>query len=290
MKQFDYFSPQNIAEANKLLAELRDVRILAGGTDLVIHLMEGKAAPANIVDLSRLDELKEIKITDTEIIIGAMATFTQVIEHPILRAELCSLVEACTTVGSPQIRNQGTIGGNIVNASPAADSVPSLVAFGAEVSLISPQGNSKKKITDILVGVGKTNMQANELLTYIHIPRVKARRVSSFSKLARRNALAIARMSMAAAIKVNPANEVLEAGISLGAVAPNPFRVVQVEDYLIGKNLNLEVTETAIKMIADIVREKLGSRASAIYKNEAVNGVARDTFNKLVHKLEGGQN
>jgi CO/xanthine dehydrogenase FAD-binding subunit len=289
MKQIDFFRPQHLDEAINLLEQLPEVRILAGGTDLVIHLREGKATPQNVVDLSGLAELTKIDICENEMSLGSMVTFTQVMEHPLIKKEFACLWEACAAVGSPQIRNQGTIGGNIVNASPAADSVPALVALGARIVIQSAQGAEECKVEDILVGVGRHRLAKNQLLTDIKIPRVKDRQISSFTKLARRNALAIARMSMAAVLRFDETGIITGAGISLGAVAPNPFQLTGVEEDLIGKELSPKVIRKSVEKIAQVVQQQLGSRASAVYKNEAVTGIANQTFAKLKVQLEGGR-
>ncbi|MBS4024578.1 MAG: xanthine dehydrogenase family protein subunit M [Clostridia bacterium] len=289
MKQFNYFRPQHIGEAINLLEQLPEVRILAGGTDIVIHLREGKATPQNVVDISGLAELTEIDICENEVSLGSMVTFTQVMEHPLIKEEFACLSDACAAAGSPQIRNQGTIGGNIVNASPAADSVPALVALGARIVIKSARGTEEAKVEDILTGVGRHSLAKNQLLISIKIPRVVDRQISSFTKLARRNALTIARMSMAAVLRLGETGIITRAGISLGAVAPNPFPLTGVEEYLMGKGLTPEVIGTSVEKIAQVVQQKLGERASAVYKNEAIRGIANQTFAKLQVKLEGGR-
>lgn len=288
MRPFSYFRPANLTEAKALLKELKSPKILAGGTDLVIQLRKGEINPENIVDITGVAELGEIIVEEEQVLIGSMVTFQQVASHPIIKDELACLAQACALVGSPQIRNQGTIGGNIINASPAADSVPALVALGARVRIEQQDKQWEAGVTDILTGVGKTSLTSEQVLTNITIPRTHPKQISSFTKLARRNALAIARMSMAGCVQMDMNNLVKYATISLGAVGPNPYRVPEVESFLIGKELSPQVVEEAAQQLAILVKEKLGQRPSAVYKNVAILGIARETLNKLANNVVGG--
>ncbi len=288
MRPFNYFRPTNLTEGKALLKELKSSKILAGGTDLVIQLRKGEIKPENVVDITGIAELGEIIVEEEQVLIGSLATFQQVASHPIIKDEFACLAQACALVGSPQIRNQGTIGGNIINASPAADSVPALVALGARVRIEQQDKQWEAGVTEILTGVGKTNLTGEQVLTYITIPRIRPKQRSSFTKLARRNALAIARMSMAACVQMDINNLIKNAIISLGAVGPNPYRVPEVESFLIGKELSPQVVEKAAQQLAALVKEKLGQRPSAVYKNVAILGIARETLTKLANNVGGG--
>lgn len=186
-------------------------------------------------------------------------------------------------MGSPQIRNQGTIGGNIANASPAADTVPAIVAMDGVALVKSIRGDRLVKVTDLLKGVGKTDLAADELIVEISFNKLQ-NFSSTFVKLGRRNALAISRISAAVGVSTDAEGNIFDARVALGSVAPNPFRAILIEDNLIGKNINQEIPEDVIETASEVVAEKLGPRASAPYKRVAIKGVMRQALEKLFLK------
>lgn len=278
MKVEEYWRPGTIDEALELLAANQS-KVLSGGTDLVLDLQK-KELPGRIVDIGGLRELQQIRETEDKIFMGSGVTFTQVERSSIIQRSCRALAEAAGLVGSPQIRNQGTIGGNIANASPAADTVPPIVAMDGEALVASTRGERVVKVTDLLKGMGKTDLAPDELILEISfhkIPNFK----SAFAKLGRRNALAISRISAALGVSIDEKGVVREARAALGAVAPNPFRSGVIENALLGKKIHEEIPEDVIRTAGDDVAERLGSRASAPYKREAIKGVVRHALEKL---------
>jgi len=285
MQRFNYYRPETLEEALELLAQGgEDYKILAGGTDLVLHLRERKISPKALVDISGISALKGITETDGKIVIKAATTFAEVANAQIIKEKIPALADACAVVGSPQIRNQGTIGGNIVNASPAADSVPALVLFDGVARLKSKKGTRELLITELLRGSGKTALAPDEILEEVVLTPYSGS-VSGFYKLGRRNALAISRISGAVEL-VFAGNTVEKARVALGSVAPNPFRAVELEQYLIGQELNEETVAEFLARAKQLVSDKLGSRASAPYKREAIIGVLRAVLN-LIEERRG---
>ncbi len=273
-----YVRPGTIDEALDLLGKNQG-KVLAGGTDLILDLQKKELA-GTIVDVGGIKELQQIKETEDQVIIGSVVSFTQVETSPIIQKYCLALSEAAGLVGSPQIRNQGTIGGNIANASPAADTVPAFVAMDALLRVGSIRGERIVRITDLLLGIGKTDLAPDELILEISFKKLHSFR-SSFIKLGRRNALAISRMSGAAGIRVDEEGRILEARIALGSVAPNPFRSTLIESVLVGKNVHDGIPEEAIETAYKDVEERLGSRATAPYKKEAIKGVVRQALEKI---------
>lgn len=267
-----YWKPKSVAEALERLSA-KDVKILAGGTDLVLELGK-KGEAARIIDLGGLAELKMIQEDEEQVIIGSGVTFSQLQFSPIINKHCRALAEAASLVGSPQIRNQGTVGGNIANASPAADTVPSLVMMDAEVIVARFGGQRRLKVTDLLRGINKTDLAADELILEIIFRKLPGFQ-SSFSKLGRRNALAISRMSAAAGFSVDDHQMIRQVRVALGSVAPNPFRSAAIEEALTGKDFARGLDESVLETASQDVAARLGARATAPYKREAIKGVVR---------------
>ncbi|SMB93344.1 carbon-monoxide dehydrogenase medium subunit [Thermanaeromonas toyohensis ToBE] len=283
-----YYQPQTLGEALELLATLPGkVRPLAGGTDIVPALRRGELELDGLVDISCLKELKGIEKVGERVRIGSLVTFSELSSSPLIRQYAPVLSEAASSVGSPQIRNLGTVGGNIVNASPAADSVPALVALEAEAKICSQQGERFLKVEEILCGAGKTCLTPGELIESIFFSLPPPNTKSGFLKLGRRNALAIARLSVAAVITLDPSkNKIAQAKVALGAVAPNPFRSEEIERLLVGAEVSSSLIEEAAALASQVVEKRLGSRPTAPYKKQAVKGVIRELLQKLLKPVE----
>ncbi len=267
LKAFELIRPSNLAEA--LAAVASGATPLAGGTDLLVRMKKGMLAPKKIVDLSGLKELSEIKEDEENIILGSLVTHGDVVDSELTNNYLPLLVQGCRTVGSPQIRNTGTLGGNIVNASPAADSVPPLVALGAKVVLSSVNGEREMKLQEFLAGPGKTLKRPDELLTSIVVKKMKPEERCLYRKLGQRKSLAISIASVAVKFGFDPeTKKCSNPGVAFGAVGPVVRRAVELERLLEQKKLD----QQAIKEIASKAREFCDPisdiRASAEYRRE----------------------
>lgn len=267
LKAFELIRPGDLTEA---VAAVADGAIpIAGGTDLLVRMKKGMIAPKKIVDLSGLKELREIKEDEENIILGSLVTHGDVVNSELTNKYLSLLVQGCRTVGSPQIRNTGTLGGNIINASPAADSVPPLVALGAKVVLSSVNGEREMKIEEFLVGPGKTLKRPDELLTGIVVKKMKPEERCLYRKLGQRKALAISIASVAVKFGFDPVTKrCTNPAIAFGAVGPVVKRVVELERLLEQRILDQQtIKEISLKArefcdpISDI-------RASAEYRRE----------------------
>ncbi|TGE38052.1 xanthine dehydrogenase family protein subunit M [Desulfosporosinus fructosivorans] len=284
----EYFQPQSLSVALELFGDSnRILRPLAGGTDLVPAMSKGEIKADGLVDLSKIPEIRGISIDGNEVKIGSTTTFTRIETSPIIRAKALLLSEAASLVGSPQIRNSGTVGGNIANASPAADTVTALVTLDAVATVESINGSRRVLVSDLLCGVGKTNIQPQEIITHItfKIPPIGSK--TGFIKLGRRKALAIARMNLAIIITVDD-GEISFARVGLGAVGPNPRRFTVLEDSLLGQTPSESLVDRFACEAEREVTNVLGSRASAGYKCEAVKGLARDLLSRLISESRQG--
>ncbi|KUO52733.1 MAG: hypothetical protein APF76_14120 [Desulfitibacter sp. BRH_c19] len=276
MANFEVYSPEKVSDLmERIKIAPANCKFLAGGTDLVIHIREKKISPELVIDLSRLQELQYIKEEANEIKIGAVTNFTTIEESPVIRKYALCLAQAAAGVGSVQIRNVATIGGNVANASPAADSLPALVALGASLKIQGANGSRTENIEDFLVGVEKTTLQSGEYLSEITIPKYGEGYKSGFAKLGRRKALAIARINLAVIVKLE-GDVIQEIRIGLGAVGTTAYRPYESEKALIGKKLNNSLIEEMAELLSKVVEEKIGARASMPYKKEAIKGLVFD--------------
>ncbi|MFZ5648647.1 MAG: FAD binding domain-containing protein [Bacillota bacterium] len=276
---FNYYQPESLPEALSLLAALpQPKKILAGGTDIIPALRRGDLFPVNVISLVRLTEMKQINVDNGVVRVGAMTTFTDLTLSPVFLGSHRLVAEAASQVGGPQIRNQGTIGGNIVNASPAGDMLPPLLALGASVRLLREKGERVVSLADFLSGVGSTIITPDEILAEIIFPVLPGNSSSAFVKLGRRNSLAISRISMAAIFVYDPEGRIEEVRLALGAVAPKPVRVPSAEAMLKGQTPGPDLLEEVISEVGNSVAKILGDRPSAPYKRVAVRGVTRQAL------------
>lgn len=223
MRAFAYERPSRLDDAIALLARHGpDARLLAGGTDLIIRLRDGTLRPAVVVDVKGIAELDgEIRdLPDGGLRIGALTTMTTIADHPRIRRDHQALAEAAAVVGSVQIRNRATLAGNICNASPAADTVPSLLVDGAVVEVAGPAGRRRIPIDDAFVRSGVTTLAAGEVLTAIELPSVGAPRGTVHLRRTRRRGHDLASVTLACAVSADATR------IAYGSLGPRPLLVV----------------------------------------------------------------
>lgn len=285
-----FYQPHTLHLALEYIRTQESSTLLAGGTDLVIKMHKDRGPKGDIIDLSKVEELKEISIKGNEIKIGAMCVYSKILDSEILRKSARILCQAAGTVGSPQIRNKATIGGNICNASPAADMLPPLVCLKAILELQSMDSDNvistrRISIEDFITGVNKTSLVTNEILTNIvfNIPSDNPK--MSFKKIGRRNALAIARLNGACILNMEN-NRVSKAALVIGSAAPTPKRFSIVEDYLRGKELNEEVLRAAGILATNYVLQQAGTRSSSNYKLPVVSRFIASLIEDTLRKEE----
>ena len=246
---YQLISPKNLGDALERLAESNGVwKPFAGGTDLMVLLEAGKLPHKNYVNIWDLQELRGIEVTDETVTLRALTTYTDVQEHPVLRQEFPMLGQAAKETGGIAIQNRGTLGGNIVNASPAADSPPALLAYDAELELISKSGARRSPYSTFHLGYKQMDLRADELLSAIHLPRVNRPRRHYYRKVGTRKAQAISKACFAGLGEV--ANHSLtQIRIALGSVAPIPIRCVKTEAALNNQLLNNETIKLAVETL-----------------------------------------
>jgi len=271
---FDYKIPKTLKEACHLLWEAkRKTKIIAGGTDLVISLRNGNLRPQCLIDITNIPELRGIDEKDGTISIGAAATHSEVASSPLVKRYGGVLSEAASMIGSPQIRNLGTIGGNIINASPAADTIPPLMVLNAVGRVVSKEGEKELPISQLFRGPYETNLKSDEILVQIVFQKLPPDVKSSFVRLARREAMAIARMSVAILLQMEKGNRVKEVRISVGAVTPTPHRMKDVEILLKGRSPDNDLLQSASKKISEAMIHRTGIRPSTVYKKPVIEAL-----------------
>jgi len=250
-----YFAPRKIEEALGILSKYRkEIKIIAGGTDLLVQYYDRLYEINNWLDLKNIKELKEVKINKNQMIIGAMVTHTQLESSEDIKKYYPVLSQAAADIGSPQIRNRGTIGGNIVNASPAGDLLAPLMAYNAQFRLLSVQGEKIVPAEEFFIGPKKTILEPAQLLTQIILPLPSERTYGSWIKIGKRKALIIATITLALVVEMAKDNKtVKDVRTCLGSVAPTPIEIKEVKKKMTGKNFNqLDFTE-----LGQIVEDKI---------------------------------
>jgi CO/xanthine dehydrogenase FAD-binding subunit len=277
-------TPASLEEALTLLESEPGVwKPFAGGTDLMVLLEAGRLAHRNYVNIWGLNELRGIEATDTHITLGALTTYTDVQANPILRREFPMLCQAASETGGLAIQNRGTIGGNIVNASPAADSPPALLAYDAEIQLISTRGSRWLPYQGFHTGYKQMHIAPDELLSRIRLPRNTAGLTHYYRKVGTRKAQAISKVCFAAVGKTDRGT-INDTRIVVGSVAPIVVRCVQTENALRGQKLNQETVESACASLLREISPIDDIRSTAKYRLQVAKNLLVDFLTTLTSK------
>ena len=276
-------TPTSLADALTMLANEPGVwKPFAGGTDLMVMLEAGKLPHGNYINIWPFKELRTIDVTYDHITLGALTTYTEVQSNPILRAEFPMLCQAASETGGLAIQNRGTLGGNIVNASPAADSPPALLAYDAEIELSSTTGSRWRPYHGFHTGYKQMQIRPDELLTRIRLPRQTANCYHYYRKVGTRKAQAISKVCLAAAGRTNN-GQISHVRIALGSVAPIVIRCVRTEESLRRQTLDVSTIERGCDILKNEIAPIDDIRSTASYR-------LRVATNLLTDFLEGLRN
>lgn len=283
---FEYKTPRTAEEAVELLWKAGGkAKLIAGGTDLMIGFRNGDHAPQFIIDITRVETLRKIEEKNGKISIGAAATHSEIASSPLVKKYGGILSDAASEIGSPQIRNLGTIGGNIVNASPAADTIPPLMVLNAMGRVVSREGEKEVPLSELFKGPYESNLKPYELLAQITFQKLSPAMRSGFIRLARRGAMAIARMSVAVVLKMESKERRIEdIRIAVGSVTPTPQRMPEAEIFLKGESPDEDVLQKASLKISEAMIRQSGIRPSTSYKRPVVEALFLRAMRKA---LEG---
>ena len=285
-----YFSPKTVQQALKLLDEYRaTARIVAGGTDLIVEMERGIRRPRVLIDITRIPNLDYIRLEDDHRLhLGPLVTHNQVVASELCRQYALPLAIACWTVGSPQIRNRGTVAGNLITASPANDTITPLWALDGQVTLQNVRGTRTVPFPDFFQGVRKTALQDDEMVVDISLRAMTPQQRGTFMKLGLRMAQAIAVVNVAVVVTFAPESDgfekeatVSEARITLGSVGPTIIRAHKAEQVLIGQSLSDKAIAQAAEHAATEAQPIDDIRGSAAYRRRMVAVYTRRALEQI---------
>ncbi len=278
---YELVVPRTLEEALGLLGEGPGVwRPFAGGTDLMVLLEAGRLAHRKFFSVWHLDELRGIEVTDTHVTLGALVTYTDVQASEVLRREFPSLCRAASETGGWAIQNRGTLGGNIANASPAADSPPALLAHGAELELVSAAGSRAVGYADFHTGYKQTAMRPDELIARIRLPRPHPDTLSYYRKVGTRRAQAISKVCLAGLVETE-GGAVREVRLAAGSVAPTVVRCRRAEGALRGGPLEPSLIAGACEELAADIAPIDDIRSTARYRSRVARNLLKDFLEGL---------
>ena len=285
-----YLRPRRLSEAIDLLESYgKEAKIIAGGTDLLIQIRKKEARPTVLIDITGIPGLDQIRLDEGLIKVGALVTHDQMAASPMLKEKASALSEGAFWVGSPQIRNLGTVGGNIVSGQPGADTTIPLLALGATVKVVGVNGERTVALSEFFKGPGKTAVGAtSEIVTEVSFPALKEEETSLTLRLARRKALAlpilVTSLVLSADLKERRFRYV---NIALGPVAPVPFRAREAEQYLVSAEINEETIREAARKAARESNPRTNPlRGSAPYRKDMVEALVERGIKKGLCFLE----
>jgi CO/xanthine dehydrogenase FAD-binding subunit len=280
-REYDLIAPGSLGDVAKLLAnEPGQWTPIAGGTDVMVLYAAGKLTARKLVSVWNLQDLRRTEVTPEEVRIGAACTYSDLQEHEIILREFPMLASAASWTGGLANQNRGTLGGNIANASPAADSLPALLAYEAKLDLFSVRGVRRVPYTEFHFGYKKHVLAPDELIQGICLPRNTAEYISYCRKVGARNAQAIAKVCIAALGRV--VNGVIEdVRIGMGSVAPVPLRLRETERALLGKKAELVLVEEARRAVAEQIQPIDDIRSTARYREAVAENLVAEFVEKL---------
>ena len=283
----DYLAPSTVDEATRALAGHPDARVFAGATDVIPQLRAGRAEPGLLVDLKHIDRLMAVSHDETTWTIGAAVPTVVLTGDPEFRADFPGLTEAAGLIGSDQIQSRCSLGGNLCNASPAADSVPALIVNGARAVVASPDGTRTVPVAEIVTGPGQTSLADDELVVEFQIDRPPTRTSDAYLRLTPRTEMDIAVVGVGARVTLDEAGRVDDAVVALGAVAPTQVLVPAAADALRGRTIDddvLAAVAAAATAAADPIDDK---RGTAAYRRQVAGVLARRAVATAAERAAG---
>ncbi len=288
MREVAYHMPNNIETLERILTESKKpLGIVAGGTDFMIKYRAHPDRYEALLDISGVKELSKIIETDEYIHIGSLVTLTEVSESSVIQIWCPALSKAAGMVGSTQIRNRGTVAGNIANASPCADTAPPLMAYDAKVKTYHPEhGVRIKTVDDVMVGMGKNMLLANEVILGVIIPKIRERKREGFMKVGSRKAVTISKLNLCIVLILDEKNIVVDARVAIGSLGPKAFRIEKAEALLSGQTCERALLTELSNALSEQVVSSISGRSSMPYKRQAVKGLADDVLTQILAERE----
>lgn len=282
MTKFSYNAPTTLDNAFELMNQFGpDARIMAGGTDLLVRIKTGRVTPSVLIDIKHIEQLNsKIFIDGSNISIGALTLMADLQDDPLVKKYFIALAEAAASVGSVQIRNRATLAGNLCNASPAADTAPALLVYGAKVRLSNRMGSRILPLHEFILGPGKTALAPGELLVAVLVPIPSEPQAAAFCRLTRRKGVDLA--------TINVCCQVLNSGITrfaVGAAGPVPFVVENAKGDLADPNIDLDKKMFILQNVMEAALPISDVRASREYRQAMLAVLARRALETALARL-----
>jgi CO/xanthine dehydrogenase FAD-binding subunit len=280
LEPFEYFAPSSITDALLLLDAKREARVLAGGTDLLVQLKQRELSAECLIDLKLIPELRGVELgEDNHLHVGALTTVSEIIGSDIVNDEIPILRQVAESMGSWQVRNKATIGGNICRAAPSADFAPVLLALDAQLKIVNSRAERIVNLTNFFTGPGKTVLQRNDILQEIIIQVPSGSWALEYGRQSRRKTMDLALVNVAVFLMLDSRKSVCEdIRIAVGSVAPTPVRARNAEQYLSKAEISTERINTASRMAAEETDPISDVYGSAWYKREVVRAQTARTL------------
>jgi len=287
LPKFEYHTPMSLPEALDLLAKYDGKgAVLAGGTDLLVSMKKREVLPEHLISLKGIVELKGVHDEKEGIKIGALVTLGEIERSKTIEDKYRVLWDAAQVMASRQIRNLGTIGGNLCSAAPSADTAPPLIVLDASVEILSPNGKRRVLVENFFKGPGESDLKPGEVLTQIMIPNSLKKSSGAYFKLMRRAAMDLAQVGVAACLSFDSEKKTCtRARIALGAVGSTPIRALRAEQILLNKELNETLGKEAGKIAAEEGNPRSSIRASKEYRREMIEVLTKRAVMAAYHRI-----
>ncbi len=293
MKSFEYVVPEKLEEAVNLLVQHDGkAAILAGGTDLLVKMRDRVLQPGLLIDLKHITDLSGIDYSEAEgLRIGALVNIRDIEKSKLIQEKFSMLSQAAGTLGSVQVRNKATVGGNLCNAAPSADMAPSLLGLGASVTLVGPDGESLLPLEEFFTGPGETVLSKGQILKDVRVPNMSAHSEGTYLKFSRRKAMDLALVGVASVLTMDSALAgCTDIRIVLGAVAPTPLRAKRAEAVLRGNKISDFLIKEAAKAASEEAAPITDIRASLWYRQQIIEVLVNQSIVQTREKLKSGGN
>jgi CO/xanthine dehydrogenase FAD-binding subunit len=288
LPKFEYFAPKTIEEACSLLAKYKgEARVLAGGTDLLVQMKNREITPRYLINIKDIPDLDYIRYDDKEgLRIGALTTIEALKTSTLIRRRFGILGQAADVLGTVQIRNRGTIAGNLCNASPAAETAPALITLAAKARIAGVAGERAVALEDFFIGPGQTVLQVGEILTEIQVPNLPPRSGGVYLKHSiKRMDIAIVGVGVVVTLDGEVCNDVK---IALGAVAATPVRAKKAEEIIRGQGMDRELMQRAAQIASEESRPIDDIHSYAEYRKQMVKALAKEAMEQAVAQAKLG--
>ena len=284
----DYRSPRSVKETVDLLAAHDGAaHVLAGGTDLLVKLRAGFVAPQLVVDVKAIPQLRGIETDAGGFRIGAATSCAELGEHRALAAAWPGVVEALQLIGSTQIQGRATLGGNLCNASPAADSVPALIAAGALCQVVGPNGEREVPVEKIVTGPGRTSLSRGEFVVAFRLPKPRPRSGNAYLRFIPRTEMDIAVVGAGVALALDEVGVCTHARVSLGAVAPTPLLLAEAAQALIGSRVDDKAVAALASAASAACKPIDDKRGTVAYRVKVAGVLARRAARIALERAQG---